>query len=119
MMWDDVFQASPFAMPNAVLILNSDVIAYFLMQYTFQLQSRKIYMFFSPKWTYLTSLLFSEVGSFICALALSLIEYLYYLAADLKNRYGSRVFLQQAVTGTGSSDVSVGSLVIITQKRLI
>lgn len=43
--------------------------AYSLTQCTFLLKFGKLYRLFSPKWTFLTSILLFEVGSLLCALA--------------------------------------------------
>ncbi|RYP57543.1 hypothetical protein DL770_010646 [Monosporascus sp. CRB-9-2] len=72
--------------------------AFFLTQCSFQLLFGKIYTIFSPKWTYLASLFFFEVGSLVCALAPSSLA----------------LIIGRAIAGAGASGVFAGSLVIIT-----
>ncbi|RYP04528.1 hypothetical protein DL764_004390 [Monosporascus ibericus] len=72
--------------------------AFFLTQCAFQLLFGKIYTIFSPKWTYLASLLLFEVGSLVCGIAPSSLA----------------LIIGRAVAGAGASGVFAGSLVIIT-----
>ncbi|RYP44396.1 hypothetical protein DL768_009128 [Monosporascus sp. mg162] len=72
--------------------------AFFLTQCAFQLLFGKLYTLFSPKWTYLASLFFFEVGSLVCGIAPS----------------SMTLIIGRAVAGAGASGVFAGSLVIIT-----
>ncbi|KAH6645459.1 major facilitator superfamily domain-containing protein [Truncatella angustata] len=73
--------------------------AFFLTQCAFQLLFGKLYSIFSPKWTYLASLFFFELGSLICGIAPSSLA----------------LIIGRAIAGMGSSGVFAGSLVIITR----